>query len=243
MELIRAKSEAGLTLIELIVVVALIAVMSVLASHRLDSLFVWKQQGAVRELAETWQFLQQEATNRGERYRLVLDFNDQNYLVRQEILLEPGESQQVDYLKNLRTRREKERRQNEENQDVKSVEEEFEEAEKHEGLPLENLFYEHVYGDADAPLRLGVPLEYPSMGDPHPMTAGVMITALETPRGVTKEGAGYIRILPSGASESAAILLEADGQYFTLVNSPSTGTVRVTNGIDEDALKDAAKLK
>ncbi|MCB0325673.1 MAG: type II secretion system protein, partial [Bdellovibrionales bacterium] len=147
-------AEAGLTLIELLMVVALIAIIGTLSVQRLDSILGWRQEGDVREFVTTWQFLHNEAAARGESYRLVIDFAANAYHVLREVPLDPGESVEVDYLKNLRTKGEQERRTKAELEELKTLDEEFEEEDRRQSGALDQLYYRTRFRDPNAAVRL-----------------------------------------------------------------------------------------
>ena len=102
-------SEDGITLVELIVVIVLLAVLGTLAVTRMGSLSVWQQDDDVRAFVNTWEFAFQEAFTRGETYRLNINIDNNSYSILREVPLERDEAKQVDYLENLRIDSQKKR--------------------------------------------------------------------------------------------------------------------------------------
>ncbi len=222
----------GFTLVELVVVVALIAIIGTLSVQRLGSILGWQHESEIRELSATWQFLHNEGAARAESYRLVINLGENSYYVLREVPLDPGQSVEVDYLKNLRTRREKERRQNEELSDLRSIEEEFEEEDKRQSGALDSLYYQSRFRDPNAGIRLSPPLEFPSLAEVKKLSDGLEIRDVILAGEKFESGTVILRV--SGAASQFAILhLTAGEQVFTVYNNPATSVVEVKGGDKE----------
>lgn len=229
------SSQAGVTLIELVLVIVLIVLISSVSVGRMDSLLIWKQKGDLRKLADTWEFLYREAVGRGEAYRLVLNLDRNSYAVRREVSLvgdrlEGGHVRNVDYLSGLRSEREQQRRSQRETEELPTLEEEFQAEDERQTGSLESLFYDIVFGDPEGPSRLAVPLEFPSLAEERVLTDGLRFTEIKTPRGEKEDGEAFIRFSPRGAADFAVVHLSAGETPFTLFMNPSTGHVTIEEG-------------
>ncbi len=225
---VQAESR-GFTLVELVVVVALIAVIGTLSVQRLGSILGWQHESEMRAFSATWQFLHNEGAARGEAYRLILNISEGSYHVLREVRLDPSESVQVDYLQNLRTKGEKERRSEKELSDLRSVEEEFEEEDRRQSGALDSLFYQTRFRDPDAGVRLSPPLEFPSLAEPKKLSAGLSFRDVIIEGEESNSGTAILRVSGS-ASQFAIVHLSAGEQVFTIYNNPATSVVRVLGG-------------
>lgn len=77
----HAKSCAGLTLIEIVVTLVIIALAFALVGSRLGISNYWKQEAFLRKLRETISFLYQQAVVDQTFYQLQFDFQKQEYKV------------------------------------------------------------------------------------------------------------------------------------------------------------------
>ena len=68
----HARSERGLTLVELVMVVLIVAIMSSLVSRNIAPVMSWKRKAEMRKFITTWEFLYDQAIGRGKAYRLVI---------------------------------------------------------------------------------------------------------------------------------------------------------------------------
>lgn len=211
-------------------VVALIAIIGAFTVTRLDSVSAWQHEGDIREFLTTWQFLHNEATARGDSYRLVIDLDENSYYVLREVLRDPGESVEVDYLQNLRTQGEQRRRREAELENLKTLDEEFEEEDIRLSAPLDALYYRTKFRDPYAASRLALPLEFPSLAEKKRLSAGLefrdVVIAGETFTG----GQVALRLAPSAGGQFGVVHFQTDEQIFTVVNDPATANVRVENG-------------
>jgi prepilin-type N-terminal cleavage/methylation domain-containing protein len=220
--------ECGFTLIELVMVVALIAVIGTLSVQRLDSILGWQHESELRKLTATWQFLHNESSARGEGYRLVLNLGENSYSVLREVPLDPGQSVTVDHLQNLRTRGEKERRANKEVEELRTLDEEFAEDTRRSGS-LDVLYYQTLFRDPNGSVRLAQPLEFPSLAEPQKLSDGLTIRDVVIGGERVESGQAQIR-LSSGKAQFALIHVTTEDQSFTIFNNPATHTVSVKSG-------------
>ncbi len=76
-----APGERGFTLMELILVIVIIALATGLLATRLGVIDVWREQAALRKLAETIVLLNHRAVMDREFYRMEFDFEQNSYRV------------------------------------------------------------------------------------------------------------------------------------------------------------------
>ena len=224
--------DRGLTLVEVVLVVFLIGLMSTLVG-RFDAVVEWRLKGDVRKFIATWEFLYQQAIARGEAYRLVLDLEGNSYTVRREIIPEGDVVKQVDYLENLRTRREQIRRQEKEDEELLSVEEEIEQISARRSRSLDRLFFETLYRDPYSAVKLGRPIEFPSLAERVQLSPGLSFEDVVTTAGKVSEGRAQIRFSPKGAAEFAVVHISQGEQEYTVFMNPSTGGVSIEDGYKE----------
>ncbi|MCB0358731.1 MAG: prepilin-type N-terminal cleavage/methylation domain-containing protein [Bdellovibrionales bacterium] len=223
-------NQRGFTLLEIILIIVLFAVASALVARQFGSIFGWKQQGEVRKLLATVNFLSEEAEGRGNGYRLIIDLSRESYYVLRETVDEERSVRQVDYLANLRTKKEQERRAVEEREQLLSLEEEFEREDSRQSGSLETLFFEHIFADPYGGVRLARPLEFPELAQTKTFSDGIDLYELKTPRETIEEGEGFIRFPAGGSPEFASLKLRANDQVFTLILNPATGRMQVVSG-------------
>lgn len=80
----RSTSRAsirGFTLIELILVIVLIGIIFMLAGFRTGTFSFWREEGFLRKLSETIQFLHYQAVTDQAFYRLEFDFDKNTYRI------------------------------------------------------------------------------------------------------------------------------------------------------------------
>lgn len=77
----RLKSKAGFSLLELVLVIAIMAVAMALVGLRTGTFDYWKEQTFTRSLLETLTFLHEQAVIDQEYYRLEFDFETNSYRV------------------------------------------------------------------------------------------------------------------------------------------------------------------
>ena len=159
----------------------------------------------------------------------MVDFDSQSYYVRREVMVEPGEVQQVDLLKNLRTSSEKKRRA-ETNEELQSVEEEYKEEDKRLGSNVETLYFQALYGDPNEPVKLARPLEFPSLAEKHELTSGMVFRDVSTRSGKINTGTFALRFSPRGGTDFAVVHVASGTRVFTLTVNPTTGEVKLVDG-------------
>lgn len=217
---------AGFTLIELVVVVVLVAIISAFTVTRLSSIALWQHESDLRRFSGLWQTLAREATNRGETYRLILNLDAGTYSVRREVPLERGEIKQVDYLENLRTKKEKDRRRKKQEENaLSSVEEEYQREDLRQSGSLVSLYYSAVYQDPEADVRLSVPLQSPSLGEDKHLAQGLVIRDVEYAEERIEEGSVFLRLMPRQSAAPAVIHFRSGEEVYSLYADPVRGQV------------------
>jgi prepilin-type N-terminal cleavage/methylation domain-containing protein len=224
-------SESGFTLIELVLVIVLIALISTFAAFRFESVALWKVDGDLRKFANTWQFLFGESYGRGDAYRLVVNLDENYYLVRREVPLEGTTVRQVDYLANLRSKSEKARRaRKEEEEELLSFDQELSQEDARQSGALDELYYETLFTDPHSPKRLAVPVEFPALAQKQQLTEGLSFRDVVIRGETTDSGRVAIRLAPRASAEPALVHLLAGGQVFSVLINPATGRVSVVSG-------------
>lgn len=227
------SQDAGLTLVELVLVVVLLALITTLAVTRLDSITGWKLERDLRQFAGTWEFLYNESFARGEAYRLILNLDEDYYYVRREVPLSDNEGAKVDLLANLRLKSEKERRAKKEEEELLTLEEEFTEDDAKQNLPLERQFYDVEFNDPESAKRLARPLEFPSLADRQELSEGLGFRDVRLEGEAIKEGTVSLHLSPGGTAQFAVVHLNALDTVYTIVIHPATGKVSIMPG-DKD---------
>ncbi len=75
------RARSGMTLIEIMVVIALIAAVTAIAIPSFSTVFDLEQRGAARDLALTYKFLVNEAAMRNVTFRIAYNLDDNSYQV------------------------------------------------------------------------------------------------------------------------------------------------------------------
>ena len=75
------RPQAGLTLLELVIVLVIIGIASVLIGSRTGAFGYWKDEGQLRRLRETIEFLYNQAAVDQSYYELRIDFETQSFRV------------------------------------------------------------------------------------------------------------------------------------------------------------------
>lgn len=221
----------GFTLIELVAVVIIIAIIGSFAISRVESINAWKYESDIRKLANTWETLFQESFGRGDSYRLTIDLDSDSYSVRREIPVETNGPVQVDYLAHFRTDEERKRRQDEQLRELPSVNDEFQEEDRRQSGSLDALFYQALFADPYGQVRLGRPLQFPSLAEPQPLTQGLAFKDVRIGDEVFTTGVALLRFSPRGTTDFAIVhLASGDEEIYTLAIDPATGKVSIKNG-------------
>lgn len=233
--------QRGMTLIELVVVISLVAIIGSFVVLRLDSLLSWRAESDIRQFTHALQLIRNDSLQRQERYRMVINLDSQTYYVRREVPLEPGEIKNVDLLQNLRTKGEQARRQQEEETDLLSLDEEFKELDIAEGGALEQRYYQSIFADPEANVRLGVPLNFPSMAEAKGFDSAVKIRDIEIGDQKIERGTVALRFLARAPSPEALIHFQAidETQIYTITIHPQAQNISILGG--DISAKDAFK--
>lgn len=224
------KSSPGFTLIELVVVIVIIAIIGSFTVTRLDTVLHWKVNGNLREFADTWQFLANEALGRRERYRLVIQLDTNSYLVRREIKTDNTTVSKVDFLKKLRLKSEQERRAKKEEEQLLSLEKEFSEDDVLQNRPLDFLFYRFIFEDPEEDIRLAVPLEFPNLAQTKTLNSGLRFRDVKIGGEEIKTGEAVLRFSSRGGSPFALVHLETSSSIYTALMNPVSGEVTLKAG-------------
>lgn len=75
------RARSGMTLLEIMVVIAIIAVVSAIAIPSMGAVFDLEQRGAARDLAMTYKFLLNEASMRNVTFRIAYNLDENTYQV------------------------------------------------------------------------------------------------------------------------------------------------------------------
>ena len=204
--------------------------MASMVGGNFDTVQGWRVKSGIRQLIRTWEAIYNEAVMKNTNFRLILDLDTQSYYVRREVQLEPNQAQQVDYLKNLRTRKEKQRRAQQELEDLPTLEQEFEQDDAQSAQDLDKAYYAHVYSDPASGFRLGRPLSFPELGEPIRLPEGLTITGVKVHGKIEEKGQPFVRVSARNGAEFAVIYITAGEQEFTLLNDPGSGTFSVKSG-------------
>ena len=174
------------------------------------------------------ELLRQESISRGESHRLIVNLNNDSYRVLREVPRQPGESTEVDYLKNLRTRKEQERREvEEEEEQLLSLEDEFVEEDLRQSGALDVLYYQAVFRDPLADVRLAVPLQFPTLAKWKKLSAGLSFRDIVINGEKFTDGRAEIRFSSQHVAQLAVIHFSSGDAIFTLAVKPESGSVEV----------------
>lgn len=211
-------------------VIVLIAIITSVITTRFESLNIWKQKSDIRKFANAWQLLHEEAKRKGEGFRLIIDLESDSYYVRSEIPLEEKQVQfrQVDYLRNLRTKKEKERRAKKEQEELEtSLEDEFKAYDLAQSRSIDKQLYSKIFRDPNASFRISQPINFPSLGETQKFSDGVEIRDVIVNNEELTSGQTMIRFSPAGSTSFAVVHLKAQDAVFTIYLDPGTGRIKI----------------
>ncbi len=223
------KNNKGFTLVELVLVVVLVSLITTLASSKFSSITGWKQESEIRSLSSLWRQLFNEAYGRGQTYRLVLDIDNDYYQVFREVPLPPTRSENVDLLSNLRTRREKERKAQEEIEEIGTIAEEYAKQEAIDSLELDQQYFSVRFRDANAAVRLSIPLEFPSLSKQKDFTEGLDIISVKRGKEIIDEGKVFFRFTPQSTSDAVEINLKINDEDYVAKSEATNGNLVIRN--------------
>jgi len=216
----RASSEAGFTLLEVLIVVAIVALMSGLAAAGFRSVTKSQLRADAAQLSGAMRYLFDRASTTGKMYRLVLDLDNQKYFAEtsDDRFFMPGEPESELQIQK-RLEREKQ---------------EDDEAKKKADLASSSGDDTAKYMPQEFRPRRA---QFAAFKDTSlkPVTLKKSKLALVfTPRltdPVTK-GRAYIYFFPLGQTEAADIQISdtAGESFFSLIVHPITGRVRIESG-------------
>ena len=207
-------------------VIILVMIMAGISATKFSALDSLNFKSSLRKFTNTWEFLYSEAKAKGESYRLIIDLEKNSYSVRREIPVVSSTSSR-DVLKDFRLKSEVERMAKKDQEKLKDITEELKEDELREGEVLENLFYQKVFFDPNSNVRLGVPLDKPSLGEEKFLSPGLRFRDIEI-AGEKADGPEVVlRFSSNGTTDFAAVHLSADQTNYTAVINPATGKVRL----------------
>ena len=221
----QLKDHRGFTLVELVLVVVLVSLITTLASSKFSSITGWKQESEIRQLSALWRQLFNEAYGRGQTYRLVLDIDKDFYQVFREVPLPPTKAENVDLLSNLRTRREKERKVKEEIEEIGTIEQEFQKQDIIDSSPLDQQYFSTRFRDANAGVKLSIPLEFPSLSEQKEFTEGLDIISVKRGEEVIDKGQIFFRFTPQATSDAVEINLKINEQDYVAKSEATNGSL------------------
>lgn len=225
-----ARKNGGFSLIELVFVIVLIAILSYLMVGRLDVVGGWRVKTSLRQFVRVWETIYADALAKQESYRLIVDLNNQSYYVRREIGAEQQTFEQVDRLSGFRSKTESARRTQREQENLKSVSDEYAEQDERNATDLETQYYSSFLGSIGQSTRLGIPLNFPDLGNSSAFADGLEIKGIKVRGRTENTGTHYIRVSRQSGAEFAVVHLTANDQDFTVVNDPGTGKLSVLSG-------------
>ena len=161
------KQEEGYTLIELIAVVALLAVVSAFFVSRFSFSSEWAVRDSITQFANTVEYLKIDSRARQVKYLVEINLKSNSYKVWQVVTPLANTTQNVDLLSGFRTNEEALRKQEQESKKaMENLSSNYELEAKNEGMPLEDQFYAIAYAsNDDQGLRIP-PLDSPSLVEP-----------------------------------------------------------------------------
>jgi general secretion pathway protein H len=234
----RSPSARGFTLIEVMIVMAIVALITVVSVTGLRSLVKSDLRSTATRMAGSIRYLFDRASTTGRVHRLVLDFDNGKYWAEvsdDQFIMGAG-------------------KETEENR-----KKEAEKIAKEEEVKREAAEKEAFFGGSQIPSRYMPKPFIPKRAKfegfretavkPFTLKSGVVLADIYTPRLVKPlaEGKGYVYFFPMGMTEAAVIHL-SDGKdtFYTLVVHPLTGRVSVKNSYVEadtrDQLDDEGKV-
>lgn len=217
------KQEDGYTLIELIAVVALLAVVSAFFISRFSFSGEWAARDSINQFANTIEFLKIDSRARQVKYVVEISLTANSYKAWQIVTPLGGASENVDTLSGFRTREESVRRQEEESKKaLENINSNYEMEAKNEGLPLEDQFYAVAYAsNDDRGLRIP-PLDSPSLSEPKYFSPEVKITEFQL---------ATINQLDNNTDDviNIPIYPGMSGTPFTITFKSDTKTIRLTS--------------
>ncbi len=176
----RKTSENGYTLIELIAVVALLAVVSAFFISRFSFSTEWAIRDSITQFANTIDFLKVDSRARQVKYVVEISQTNNSYKVWQIITPLTQTTQNVDLLSGFRTKEDALRRQEEESLEaLKNLSSNYELEAMNESMPLEDQFYAIAYSSSnDKGLRIP-PLDSPSLVESKYFSPEIKIISFE----------------------------------------------------------------
>ena len=217
------RHNRGLTLIELVMVIAILGVMAALAMPSLNAVLGIEQHAAIKEMGQTLTWLQEEAALRNVAFRMEINLDRNQWKVEQGdptslIFATPEEAEEFRGEQKSQMRRFTKRQIESGEVDVAEDPSKFGEIEDprfetKQVLP-EGLQFAFVYTP-----------QYGEDGvEPNP----------ELPDDPEDEAIAYIHIFPDGTAEHAVIRiveLEGEDQGYSLEMSPMGGMIKMTDEI------------
>jgi prepilin-type N-terminal cleavage/methylation domain-containing protein len=201
--------QRGFTFIELILVLAIVAVLFTLVGFRTGTFTFWKEEGFIRNFAETTRFLFQQASADQVSYQLEVNLKNNTYrigaLVQENNNVSDDVAQQTSDLGLL-------------------------------SLELATILNPaQSKGDSSQGPEGGIipPPSFPSLYDPQSPPNGMKFVSIRNSRQKIAaddkgSGAGYVYFASGGFSDFAAIEMEqSDGQRITFVVNPFTAQVDI----------------
>jgi general secretion pathway protein H len=226
----RRAEEGGFTLIEIIVVMAIVALASTLAIGALRNLRRADLRSSSAHLSGAIRYLFDRASTTGKIHRLVLDFNDGKYWaeVSDDLFFMPHDAETE---RELRKREDKEAAQDEETR--RKIEERARMQANGNVLSQASSYDPSKLDIGDFQPKRARFAAFKDMAlKPVPLKK-VKLRSVYTPRVVdpVTSGRAYIYFFPLGQTEPAIVTLsdKDESSFYSLVVHPLTGRVQIYN--------------
>lgn len=222
--------EKGYTLIELIAVVALLAVVSAYFISKFSFSAEWAVRDSVSQFANTIEFLKVDSKARNVRYVVEISLQDNSYRVWQLITPLASTSKNVDTLSGFRTKEQATRlKEKEAKAALENLSSNFEQDTANDQLPLEDQFYAMIYSTNDDQGSRIPPLESPSLVEPKYFSPDLKISSFQL---------GTNNLLENNDRNLIQIPIypSLTGTPFSISFLTPKGTIRLTSRVGKKGL-------
>jgi len=217
------NKEHGYTLIELIAVVALLAVVSAFFISRFSFSTEWAVRDSITQFANTIEYLKIDSRARQVKYLVEINLKSNSYKVWQIITPLANTNRNVDSLSGFRSKEEALRKQEQESKKaLENLSSNYELEAMNEGMPLEDQFYAMAYAsNDDSGLRIP-PLDSPSLVEPKYFSPEIKIVDYQL---------ATINQLENNSTDviSIPIYPGMSGAPFTITFQTNSNSIRLTS--------------